>query len=198
MTPEGVIIKGYKATDQEMRCRGFKFEIGKWYEYDGELSLCKSGFHFCEYPSGPWAYYNDARIFKCEAELVLMSVSPGADLKHVAKKIRLVEEILIGGDRNTGDQNTGDRNTGNRNTGDGCQGNFHSGDLCFGDAPYFLFGLPAVRDKINNTLIYELSYLLLQEEDIDPTEFLKIPNATPERIKALHEAHKAARKGARS
>jgi hypothetical protein len=140
LTPAGQIVKGYKATDADMCCREFKFEIGKWYEHDGDLKLCESGFHFCEYPSGPWYYYtNDGtRIFKCEAELVLFSKEPGADLKHVAKKIRLVEEIKIVGDgntgcRNTGCRNTGDRNTGNLNTGDRNTGNLNTGYRNTGD-----------------------------------------------------------------
>ena len=155
LTPLGKIITGYKATDANMCCRGFQFELGKWYEHDGKLSLCESGFHFCEYPSGPWAYYSDmgTRTFKCEAELVLLQSGPGADLKHIAKKIRLVEEIKFyghmntghmntghmntgdgnTGHMNTGDRNTGDRNTGHRNTGDRNTGHRNTGDMNTGD-----------------------------------------------------------------
>ncbi len=130
LTPPGKIITGYKATDKDMMCRGHQFELGTWYEHSGDLSLCESGFHFCEYPSGPWAYYSDdgTRLFKCEAEEVLLSTGPGADLKHVAKKIRLTKEIKITGNWNTGGWNTGNRNTGNRNTG-----NWNTGDCNTGD-----------------------------------------------------------------
>jgi Pentapeptide repeats (8 copies) len=140
LTPADKIITGYKATDKNMKCHGHQFELGKWYSCEGELELCKNGFHFCEYPSGPWAYYNDigTRIFKCEAKDVLMSAEPGADLKHVARSIRLVEELGIGGDLNTGYwntgyRNTGDRNTGNRNTGNRNTGDWNTGDLNTGD-----------------------------------------------------------------
>ena len=130
LTPAGKIITGYKATDENMCCRGFQFELGKWYEHDGELSLCNSGFHFCEYQSGPLCYYIEkgTRLFKCEAEFVLLSKCPGADLKHVAKKIRLLDEIKLTGDRNAGDGNIGDRNAGNRNTGDRNTGNGNTGN----------------------------------------------------------------------
>ena len=73
ITAEGVIVKGFKATNKEMECKGFKFELGKWYEHQGELSLCNSGFHFCPHPSGVWEYYPiDSRVFEIEAEIVLI------------------------------------------------------------------------------------------------------------------------------
>jgi hypothetical protein len=127
---------GYKATNADMQCRGFQFELGKWYEAEGELKLCHNGFHFCEQPSGVWAHYSNTgtRVFTVECE----DVSPekdetvGATIKRVCRKIRFIEEIKIGGDRNTGysntgDSNTGDRNTGDRNTGDSNTGNWNTG-----------------------------------------------------------------------
>ena len=294
ITPKGQIVCGYKATDKDMKCRGFQFELGKWYEHDGELHMCNSGFHFCEYPSGPWVYYPDGRLFKCEAEEVLVSTSPGADIKHVARRIRLIKEIIITGDRNTGDRNTGDGNTGNRNTGNrntgnrnagnwntghgntgdgntgerntgerntgdgntghentghgntgdrntgnrntghgntgdwnagsrntgdrnigsrntgdrntgnwntgnwntghGNTGNGHSGVLNWGDAPFTIFNQPADRNEVDFDLVHSLAALLQQDSSIDPEPFLSLPNATVEAIKALHDAHIAARK----
>jgi len=130
------IITGYKATDKDMRCRGFQFELGKWYEHEGEIKLCVSGFHFCKYPSGPWAYYGDpgTRIFKVEAE----GVGPeeyvaGSEIKYVCKRIRLIEEVIPDGDRNTGNRNTGNGNTGNGNTGDYNTGNGNTGDYNTGN-----------------------------------------------------------------
>ena len=128
LTLNGEIVTGYKATDENMKCRGSQYELGKWYEHTGEIAQCDSWFHFCEYPSGPWAYYSKGRLFKCEAELVLKFNGPGADIKHVAKRIRLVEEIKVTGDGNTGDGNTGDRNTGYLNTGDRNTGYRNTGD----------------------------------------------------------------------
>jgi hypothetical protein len=243
LTPKGEIIKGYKATDKNMRCRGFQYELGKWYEHDGDISMCESGFHFCEYPSGPWSYYNNGRLFRIEAEFVLKSIGPGAGLKHVCRRIRLIKEIKVDGnmntgnmntgymntgyrnignentgnentgyrnignentgymntgDRNTGytntgDGNTGDRNTGDRNTGDGNAGNYHSGCLNFGDAKFYIFNELAIRGDVDYSLVNKLSELLLKDDTIDPTPFLSLPNASADKIKALHEAHKKAR-----
>lgn len=50
-------MKGYKAT-YDMKCRGFKYEVGKTYTHDGELILCESGFHFCQRPQDILEYYD--------------------------------------------------------------------------------------------------------------------------------------------
>jgi hypothetical protein len=125
------IVTGYKATDANIKCRDFQFTPGEWHEVEGELELCGNGFHFCEQPSGPWAYYSaqGTRIWKIEADDVLETEwEPGADRKCVARRIRLVEEIVPDGDGNTGDGNTGDGNTGYGNTGDGNTGDGNTGD----------------------------------------------------------------------
>ena len=133
-------LTGFKATDKDMRCQGFQYELGRWYKIDGEIELYKKGFHFCIHPSGPWANYNDTgtRIFKVEAKDAIEEYTPGADLKIVCREIRLTEELKPtgqwntgdgnAGDRNTGDRNTGDRNTGDRNTGYGNAGDWNAGN----------------------------------------------------------------------
>ena len=202
LTPKDKIITGYKATDKNMCCRGFKFELGKWYEHDGELSMCESGFHFCEYPSGPWCYYDDGRIFEIEAKEVFLSTGPGADLKHVAKKIRLVKETTVDGYGNTGNRNTGNRNTGYGNTGYGNTGygntgDYHSGCLNFGTAKFYIFNKPAKRELVDFSIVNRLVDLMRQDDPIDPTPFLTLPNATAKAIKMLHEAHIQARRDCR-
>ena len=124
-------MKGYKATNADMTCRGFKFELGKWYKHEGEIKQCESGFHFCVHPSGPWSYYNDkgTRLFAVEARDVIEEYTPGSDLKVVCHEIRLLSEIIPDGGRNTGYMNTGNRNTGGGNTGDGNTGNRNTGGM---------------------------------------------------------------------
>lgn len=41
-------IKGYKVFNNDWTCRGFQYEIGKTYRFEGEIKLCEAGFHFCE------------------------------------------------------------------------------------------------------------------------------------------------------
>lgn len=43
-------MKVYKATDKDMKCRGFQYEIGKTAEVEGDIGLCKNGIHACEMP----------------------------------------------------------------------------------------------------------------------------------------------------
>ena len=130
---------------------------------------------------------------------MLKSKGPGADLKHVCKRIRLVNEVDISGDLNSGDRNTGDGNSGNGNTGDwnsgnGNCGNYHAGCLNHGDAKFFIFNKPADRKHVDFDLVKKLLTFLGKDKPIDPTDFLSLPNATPEKIKTLHEAHIKARK----
>ena len=210
MTEE--IVKGFKATDKNMQCRGFQFELGVWHKHNGEIAMCESGFHFCEYPSGPWAFYRDdgTRIFKVEARGVIRGEGPGADLKHVAMEIRLVEEILFNGNWNTGNRNTGDWNTGNRNTGDWNTGDWNTGNrntgnrntgdgnatdkcpgyLCCKEQPIIIFD-KKVKDgiEVNWSLVHRLSDLMMSDDPIDCTKFLSIPNASEAAIKKLHKAH---------
>ena len=197
-----VIVKGFKATDKNMQCRGFQFELGVWHKHNGEIAMCESGFHFCEYPSGPWSFYSNegTRIFKVEARGVIKGEGPGADLKHVAMEIRLIEEILFTGGRNTGDRNTGYGNTGNRNTGNGNTGYGNTGygnatDKCPGylsckKQPIIIFD-KKVKDgvEIDWSLVHRLSDLMMSDESIDCSPFLSIPNSSEAAIKKLHKAH---------
>jgi hypothetical protein len=94
-------MTGYKATDKDMCCRGFQFKLGEWYEHQGELKLCESGFHFCEQPSGVWNFYQKGRVFECEAEDVLDTPrEAGAAGKRVCRRIRLTREIALDGENN--------------------------------------------------------------------------------------------------
>ena len=184
-------VEGYKIVNEDMTCspngNTFKFEMGRNKLPNGNaLVLCGNGFHFCEHPSGPWAYYSSGRVFKVRAYGILDApLEPGADYKMVCEEIELYEEVFVGGHSNTGDRNTGDSNTGHRNCGD-----FHTGALNHGEAPVYLFNKLAKikRDDIPWNLVYQLGELLEEDIAIDPSPFLTIPNATPTRIKALHEA----------
>ena len=213
-------VEGYKIVNEDMTCspdgNTFKFEMGRnKLPNDKPLVLCDNGFHFCEHPSGPWAYYRAGRVFKVRAYGVLGTpLEPGADYKMVCEEIELYEEVFVGGNSNTGDSNTGNSNTGNSNTGnsntgdsntgdwntgDSNCGDFHTGALNHGEAPMYLFNKIAKisRDDIPWSLVYELGELMKQDKAIDPTPFLDIPNSTPARIKALHMAFIADRAAAK-
>ena len=52
------VIKSYKGFDNDMKCRGFQYEVGKEYDMDGEIKCCNRGFHACKSPFEVWDYYD--------------------------------------------------------------------------------------------------------------------------------------------
>ena len=142
-------MKGYKAFNSDLTCRGFQFEIGKTYEHKGEINPCESGFHFCKNLVDCYKYYamsDETRICKVEA---VGNIKTDDDVKYCTDKIVILSEIKNprlksnlsdsnsgycnsgdwnSGDRNSGYRNSGDWNSGNRNSGDWNSGNRNSGD----------------------------------------------------------------------
>lgn len=91
-------MKTYKATDKDMKCRGFQYELGKTAEVEGDIELCKNGLHACEMPLDVLGYYapgDGSRYF--EAELEDVSEKRSGDTKRVGKKLTLSAEIDIPG-----------------------------------------------------------------------------------------------------
>ena len=180
-------IIGYKGTNKNMVCNGFQFVMGKnFLGNNDDLVLCQNGFHFCQQPSGPFAYKNYDRIFKVKAfDILDTSFEPGADYKQVCKKVEFIEEIIIDGNRNTGHGNTGHGNA----------TNYSSGFFCKRET-IVIFDRPTKlkRDELDWQKIAELSEKLSQDEPFDVKPFLSLPNATKYRIKSLHKKHIELRK----
>lgn len=104
-------IEGYKATDKDMKCKGYQFELGKMFTHEGELISCKRGFHFCPELKDCFNYYNIGqgnRYFKVKALINVhqkYSFTPSGyhiysssgfkrdTDKRVAKQIEFLEEI---------------------------------------------------------------------------------------------------------
>jgi hypothetical protein len=136
-------VKGFKGFDKDLRCRGFQYEVGRTYELDGELSMCESGFHFCERLLDVHDHYSlrDSRV--CEVE-ALGEVLKGEG-KSVTNKIKIVRELTFedilslantgagntgvgnSGSCNSGHYNSGGCNSGDRNSGEGNSGDHNSG-----------------------------------------------------------------------
>ena len=86
---------GYKGFDQNWRCRGKQYEVGKTYEEEKAV-LCQEGMHFCENPFDVFMYYspgNRARYAEVEAD----DISPEKDIdsKRVCKKLTIKAELNI-------------------------------------------------------------------------------------------------------
>ena len=85
-------MKGYKVFNPDWTCRGFQYEPGKTFKYDGEIKLCKSGFHFCEKFEDCFRYYVlDIKNHVCEVETDgLVETDDG---KSVTNKLTIGREL---------------------------------------------------------------------------------------------------------
>ena len=121
-------MKGYKAFNNDLTCRGMQYEIGKEYVFDGEPIPCRQGFHFCETIADCYEFYpmsDDTRI--CEVEATGEIAEDG--VKRVTNVIKILAEITCDNLRkgNTGTSNSGYRNSGYSNSGDRNSGDWNSG-----------------------------------------------------------------------
>ena len=159
--------KAYKVFNPNWTCMDYDFKdekgnvIGTTHKIDGEIILCKHGFHYCPKLVNCFNYY-DFDINNKVAEIeIIGEFKAGVNVKEVTNEFKIIREISwqetlslvnIGtentgkantgdwntgdwntGYRNTGDRNAGDRNTGYRNTGDWNTGDWNAGDRNTGD-----------------------------------------------------------------
>ena len=133
-------MKGYKAFDSDLTCRGMQYEVGKEYKFDSEPIPCRQGFHFCETIADCYEFYpmnDDTRI--CEVEATGDIAKDG--IKRVTNAIKILAEITCDnlrkgntGTSNSGYRNSGDWNSGNSNSGDSNSGYSNSGDWNSGNS----------------------------------------------------------------
>ena len=140
---------GYKATDMNGCCRGFKFEVGKTYTKDTpkeKLECCTDKvFHFCRelFAIEKESEYklSESRLFEVIAgDYVKSGDKYGTNSLTILREIEGDEkqELINSGDGNSGKWNSGDGNSGsfnsgNWNSGDGNSGSFNSGNWNSGD-----------------------------------------------------------------
>ena len=92
---EWIWVEGYKGTDKDMKCRDFQFELGKEFYHEGDVGICRSGFHFCQKLNDVFTYYDvkgGNRFFKVRA-LVNKRIYKEGNSKDVAKIITFTEEL---------------------------------------------------------------------------------------------------------
>ena len=132
-------VRGFKHIDEGMQCNGFKFKVGERYVHDGEVDLCKEGFHFCRLLNKVWKYKN---VFKGSTHFVYCKNVIGNPLdKECCREILIGNQLTFQemvnlsnsgfgnlGHSNKGHYNKGNYNKGNRNKGSFNKGNYNKGN----------------------------------------------------------------------
>ena len=92
-------IIAYKGFDENLRCRGYQFEVGKEYEQEGEIVCCENGFHACTNPFDVLNHYdaNGKNRFCIVEQSGVIKTEGDFDTKQASSKIKIKEEIGISG-----------------------------------------------------------------------------------------------------
>ena len=131
---------GYKCTDMNGCCRGFKFEVGKTYTKDTpkeELECCTDKvFHFCRELHAIEKESNykltESRLFEViSGDFIRKGDKYGTNSITILREIEGDEKLEL---INSGDSNSGNWNSGNWNSGDRNSGNWNSGDSNSGNS----------------------------------------------------------------
>ena len=88
-------MKLYKGFDKDLKCRDYRFEVGKEYEEE-KADICNCGFHACENPLDVFGYYPPADSRYCEVDLDVND-QKSDDSKRVGKHIKINAEIGLPG-----------------------------------------------------------------------------------------------------
>ena len=99
-------IKGFKAFDKGLICKGFQYKEGETYEHTGAVKCCpddtdvkqgKGGFHLCENPLDVLNYYNLCGSEFAEAEVLGEIDKHDQDSKVATTKIKIGARLSLKG-----------------------------------------------------------------------------------------------------
>lgn len=88
-------MKAFKGFNKDLTCRNFQYEEGKTYKTE-EVTICKTGFHACEYPLDCFNYYVPNKSVYYEVELYgKIGTSNEQDSKVCATEIKIGAKLDI-------------------------------------------------------------------------------------------------------
>jgi hypothetical protein len=90
------VIKTVKGFDRDLKCRGFQFEVGKTYSIEGEVVVCRNGWHACENPLDVFSYYKPGVSRFHEVEQSGDLARHDEDTKIASATITIGVELSIG------------------------------------------------------------------------------------------------------
>jgi len=91
-------MKAYKGFNSDLTCRGFQYAEGETYEHDGDVSLCRAGFHAVEQPIHVLRYYPPNRSVYHVVELDgVADRREGDDSKVAARKLSVGAKVSLAG-----------------------------------------------------------------------------------------------------
>ena len=78
---EYIWVKGFKGTEKDMSCKGYRYELGKQFDLDDDIEplLCEKGFHFCKKLENVFRYYkigDGNRFFEVKALVKKSDLDP--------------------------------------------------------------------------------------------------------------------------
>jgi hypothetical protein len=91
------IMVGYKAFNEDWKCRDMQYKVGENYTFDGEPKLCSKGLHFCENPFDMFSYYPMIGSKFAEVEAKGVTDETENDSKRVAKELHIKAELTLDG-----------------------------------------------------------------------------------------------------
>ncbi|MBP3491786.1 MAG: hypothetical protein J6K47_00820, partial [Clostridia bacterium] len=93
-------MKGYKAFQKGLICRGYKFEEGKVFEEE-EAKICESGFHFCTNPLDTLDYYplidDNGDLTEFATVEALDATLTDGNKKYCTRKIKIGTKLDLNG-----------------------------------------------------------------------------------------------------
>lgn len=89
-------MKGYKAFESDLKCRNYQFSEGENHVFNGNVILCRSGFHFCTELQDVVKYYRKPtmRVFEIEANGTITDAKNDCS-KRACSEIKLVKELTL-------------------------------------------------------------------------------------------------------